>query len=487
MRRAATIGIVVALVLSACSSGPKAPSTPQFPGPSFPTPDPVDGGPEPGASVPPDGSGETGGTMAALPADVVAAVDRLLDADTDGERTEAATAMLTSVGVTISGDENATPETNAGLVLAPEEVESMAREGADRSLDRVTLTEFAEAFGGMALLSPNEALAAELPDDWDEAPPDELEVGEQPRQELQLGPLAPLLATVVTGWVSDAVAAHDSTDPDLVDLTNAPLLLAELARRRAVPVDLAQPFSAGQLRLGSLEMTLLVAGFRSMLTGVEAAGIASVPDEGSIVLAAHAVGPSAIPAPEAQQTPCDTLKQMIDSRVPLASTVIKGYVGDQIKGFIQNFVNALYGEASAFAQNVGRSFKVLSILLKVQALALLYSDSTAKVEMNPTEFHKPDGEVMTAAATVTAGIDDAAWEAARQARELSPFSTAMRVCARHLGLPVWQDLIDVGDAIDGWKVGWLIRQGSEHVRFNAREEFWGPARCPGARRSRFRG
>ncbi len=475
MRRATTLLLLVAFMVSACSSGPTAPTGEEVAGPSFPTPDPT-GGPDP-ASVPPDAGGETGGTVVALPADIVAAVDRLLDAGTDAERTEAASAMLASVGVTISDDETAEPGTNAGIVLDPSEVASMAREAADRTLGRATLADFAEAFGGMALLPPNDALASDLPDNWDEMAEDE--TGADARAEVQLDPLPPRLANVMTAWVGSAISAHTSTDPDLVELTNAPLLLAELARRRAIPLDLAQPFAADELRLGSLEISLLVAGLRGMLTGVEAAGIASADDGRSIVLAAHAVGPLADPAPAAEPTPCDTLKQMLNSRVPLASTVIKGYVGDQIKGFIQSFVNALFGEASAFAQNVARSFKVLGILLKVQALALLYSDSTAKVEMDPTEFHKPDGSVSTAGATVTAGIDDAAWEAAKAEREASPFSTALRVCARHIGLPVWQDLIDVGDAIDGWQVGWSIRQGSQHVQINAREQFWGPGAVPG--------
>jgi hypothetical protein len=417
--------------------------------------------------------------MTALPADIVAAVDLLLGAGTDAERTEAASAMLASVGVTISDDEAAEPEANAGVVLDPAEVASMAREAADRTLGRATLADFAESFGGMALLPPNEALAGELPDDWDDVPPNEDEVGTDTSAEVQLAPLPSRLATVMSAWVASAVAAHASTDPDLVELTNAPLLLAELARRRAVTLDITQPFDANEMRLGSLEMTMLIAGFRGMLTGVEASGIASLSGDDTIVLAAHEADPFQETAPLAQPTPCDNLKQMLNSRVPLASTVIKGYVGDQIKGFIQNFVNALFGAASDFAQNVARSFKILGILLKVQALALLYSDSVAKVEMDPTEFHKPDGSVSTAGATVTAGIDDGAWEAAKAERAASPFSTALRVCARHIGLPVWQDLVDVGDAIDGWQVGWSIRQGSQHVQINAREQFWGPGAVPG--------
>ena len=416
--------------------------------------------------------------MAPLPADIVSSVDSLLDAASDAERVEAATAMLASIGVAISGDEAATAEGPAAMVLAPEEVEVMAVEAADRTLHRATLAEFAEAFGGMALLPPNEALADGLPDDWLDAADPGAEATDQPI-ELDLGPLPAHMAAVVNGWVTSAIESHASTDADLVELTNAPLLLAELARRRSAPVDLAQTFTADDLRLSWLEITILTAGMRGMLTGAEANGIAAAPTGASIVLAVAVQPTGGTRAPDAQSTPCGTLKQLLDSRVPLATTVINGYVGDAIKGFIQNFVNALFGESSAFAQNVSRSFKILSIMFRVQALIMLYSESTATVEMDPTQFHKPDGDPMTVAATVEAGIPDGAWAAAQQARQLSPFATAVRTCARFIGLPVWQDLVDAGEAISAWSVGWTINKGSEHVRFNAREEFWGPGAVPG--------
>ena len=125
MRRAAHVGLLVAFFLTACSGGP-APSTTPMPVASFPTPD-ATAVPEPGTSSPPDGGG---GTMASLPADIVVAVDRLVDAGTDAERTEAAAAILASVGVTVSSDPAATPETNAGIVVDPDEVTSMAREAS---------------------------------------------------------------------------------------------------------------------------------------------------------------------------------------------------------------------------------------------------------------------------------------------------------------------------------------------------------------------
>ena len=472
MGRASALFVLVAFVATACSGGPPGPTAPQFPGVSFPTPD-VPGEPPDGSAPPASPATEGGGTTAALPSDIVGAVDSLLNASTDAERVEAATAMLASAGVTVSAEADAAATTQAGIVLAPEEVEVMAVEAANRELYRATLAEFAETFGGMALLPPNDALGADLPDDWLEGAPEEGEVGTEVRAELQLTELPPRIASVVHSWVTSSIESHASGDPDLVQLTNAPLLLAELARRRAEPVDLVQPFSAGDVRLGWLEITILTAGIRSMLAGVEAADIATAPAAvgSSVVLATRRDHPLAPPAPLAQQAPCDALKQMLDSRVPLASTVIGSFVGDQIKGFIQNFVNAMFGEASVTAQNVSRGFKILSVIFKVQALVMIYSEATVKVEMDPDFYHRPDGARERRGAVVTAGIPDPAWEAAKQARQLSPFATAMRTCARFLGLPVWQDLVDVGGAVDDWKVQWELSRGGQHVEIPARDQF----------------
>jgi hypothetical protein len=47
----------------------------------------------------------------------------------------------------------------------------------------------------------------------------------------------------------------------------------------------------------------------------------------------------------------------------------------------------------------------------------------------------------------------------------------MRTCALFLGLPVWRDLVDVGGAVDDWKVQWELRQGGQHVEIPAGDQF----------------
>lgn len=466
MRRVSLI-LIAAFVLNACTSGPPVASIQAGPITPPPTMHSMGTGLEsgPGESPSPPGSGAP---PAPIPTDIVDAIDAILDAPTDDEGTAATTAVLESVGVTISGDASAVATSTASLVLSPEEVEIMARETADRNAHRATLVDFAQAFGGMGLLPPNDALAADLVDGWLEAEPS-AEARLDARVELDLAPLAPHLASVINGWVTSAMAAHASTDPELVRLTNAPLLLAELARRRPAPVDLAQPFSASDVRLGWLEITILTAGLRSMLGAAQTSGVAW--GARPIVLAAYRGNAPLAPVPRAEPSGCDLLKQMIDSRIPLVSTYIGSYVGAQVKGFITGFVNALFGAATSFARAVGQAFKVLSLIAKVQALIMIYSESSVEVTLDPSAYHRPDGSRQSRGATVEVGVPDAAWAAAKQAREASPFATAMRACARFLKLPVWQDLVDVGKALADWKVEWELTRGSQHVEIPARDQF----------------
>lgn len=470
IRRPRLPAAALAAILTVSACGPTIqpiPTVPSFALPSFDTPEPPDAG---SAAPLPSQDAPVGPLpMTPLPADIVAAVDAVWDAPSHEARVDAATAMLASVGIPVSGEERVVATGAAGIVLAPEEVEILAAE-AGTSQYRATLADFAQAFGGMSLLPPNDALAAELSDDWLEAAA--IEPADGYRVTLDLGPLPSHLAAAVTDWVTGAIEHHGSSDPELVALTNAPLLLAELARRRAPPIDLGRPFSATDHRLGWLEIAILVAGLRSMLAGAEAAGIGLAPDAPpSVALATH-VEPAPIgPVPPGQANPCTTLKQMIDSRVPLVSTYIGSYVGNQIKGFIQAFVNSLFGEATSFAKAVGQAFKVLGLLFKVQALIMIYSESKAEVTLDPSIYHKPDVMRRDTAALVEVGISEAAWNAAQQARQLSPFATALRVCARHLGLPVWQDLVDVGDAMAAWKVQWELSRGGAHVEIPTRDQF----------------
>jgi hypothetical protein len=467
MRRLVAAVIAGVLIGSACSTTPNPASAPPIDA-AAPTATP--GGstltePTPGASA---GSViPTADGLTPLPADIVGAVAAIVDAPSADARVAATRAALSLAGITISGDAAATPAGPAGIVLAPEDVEQIAAEAADRRSYRATLSDFATVFGGMALLPPNDGLAAGLPENWLDVPPAE----SSGTVRIDAKELPGRVAAAVTAWVTSSIANHADADADLVSLTNAPLLLAELARRRADRIDLARPFSARDLRMGWLEITILEAGMRAMLSAAMSSGVVAATPGRDLLGAPGRGAPDVRGGHPVDETACDLFKQMLDSRVPLASEAIAGQYGHQLKEFVKSFAESLLGKDSTIAQNVGRAFKVLSVLAHIQALAMFYSDARVKVEMEPAFYHQPDGGVKTVSAVVRAGIDDAVWEAARQARQLSPFATAARSCARFLGLPVWQDQVDLGNAMAGWKVQWRLTKGGGRVQIPARDQF----------------
>jgi hypothetical protein len=162
---------------------------------------------------------------------------------------------------------------------------------------------------------------------------------------------------------------------------------------------------------------------------------------------------------------------MIDARIPFVTGQFAHEVGHEIKDLVKALSEALLGADSKITKNLGALFKALGVLEKVQALAMFYADTTVKVELDPAIYHQPEGTVKQAGATVTAGIDDAAWAAARQARKLSPFTTAAKGCARFLGLPVLTDDVDLGNTMQGWKVQWRLTRGGSRVQIPAGDQF----------------
>lgn len=114
---------------------------------------------------------------------------------------------------------------------------------------------------------------------------------------------------------------------------------------------------------------------------------------------------------------------------------------------------------------VGPAFKALGLMFKMAALVMLYEHTRVEVRLEPGFVHKPEGQPVLAAAIVEAGIPDAEWQRAKEQRQSEFWSTALRTCARLLGMPVTSDLIDVGKATDDWVVRWEVRSGLDrHVR-----------------------
>jgi hypothetical protein len=291
--------------------------------------------------------------------------------------------------------------------------------------------------------------------------------------QLDMSGLPGRMVAFLNGWLELALEHHAAPEPELVALTYAPLYVAALASVRPEALDLRAPFSADGLRLGMLEVTLLTAGIRAPLAYAQA-GILDVAggprvrdtaDGPRVHLASwRAPRPPAATVADPSFSDCDQLKRLIDSRVPIS--IVVGLEGkDFIKSMVQRFVENLFGAATTASRMVGPAFKALSLMFKMAALVMLYEHTRVEVRLEPGFVHKPTGEPILAAAIVEAGIPDAEWQRAKQQRQSEFWSTALRTCARLLGMPVTSDLIDVGKATEDWVVQWEVLSGLDrHVR-----------------------
>lgn len=467
--------LVAVLVATACGSTVPTPPPSGISQPGDPTPAVPSGAPR-SPAVGPAPSAATGDL--GVPADIAADVDSLLGATTFEAAVVATRTILEKSGVVITEDPLTAAHTAAGLYLSDLELRHIADEARDASkMARLSFADFASTFGGAAMLPPNDALLAgyakldfsvpaSTPAPDPSATPAPVRTpapGETPPPRTganaDLSTLPRHMATFLTGWVTIAAQQHAvSSEPELQALTAPPLYLQALAARQLDPVDLRKPFIPDDLRLGALQLTLLVAGMRATLSyaGADPGIAGQSPD--LVLASARRPIDAAAAASNATFSDCDQLKRLLDAQVPLGTILgleSKAFIKDMVKGFI----NALFGAGTAVAQFVSPAFTALGLLFKVAALVLLYEHARAELTLLPAFMHKPDRQAGLGTATVKAGIPDAEWERAKQERANDPWTTALKTCARLLGIPVTSDTIDVGESIAHWVVQWEITEG----------------------------
>ncbi len=423
-----------------------------------------------------------------VPRDIAADVDAIRAATTSEEAVAATRTLLERAGVVVTDDPSSVAPTAAAVYLTVPQLESIALETRDGpGSARTTYERFAVTFGGAAGLTADDATlerlgqldmtsgpgaspAASLAPGAGGSPiPGPLPAGPSLGDQLDLSTLPGRMTAFLNGWVALALEHHGATEPDLVALTDAPLYLAALASVRPEAIDLRSPFAPADLRLGMLEVTLLTAGMRGPLAWARA----GILDTASIPVLSYASwrAPREVPRLVTDQSfsDCDQLKRLIDTHVPISTAI--GIQGKRfIKSMIQGFLDNLFGTASNLSRVVGPAFTALGLMFKVAALVMLYEETRAELRLEPAFVHKPADQPIIAAAELEAGIPDAKWEQARRQRQDDFWSTALRTCARLLGIPVTRDLIDVADAMKDWVVRWEITSGLDrHVRLHEGE------------------
>lgn len=429
--------VVACLVLvTACTTSPTSPPTSS------------DGLPPSSAST--DSSarpGPSGGPARQdpLPADIVKAIDGIVDAPSLEAAIAATRLVLERSGVVITDDPATAARSVAGIYIDPNQLATMASEARSRAtLTHATFSEFAETFGALALLPPNDALLDLL--NAPAASPDPATASFA----LDLDGQPLFLAELLSGWVNRALAVAPSDDPLMTALTAPALYLAELASRQQEPIDLRQPFMPSRLGLGALDITLLIAGLRTSL--VLGGG------------AAAAAGPYARLA-QVDPTACGELSRRLNAAVPVLPDVGTFTAGELIKAYAEATVRDAFKRGASVSKAVAPAFEALGVLFRVQALWLLYQHTEVTLELKPETIHKSIAVNAPVAAYLVAGISDEEWAKAVADRNSSPLSANLKACARLLGVPLPSDLVDIGEATSTWRAAWSMPQGGGHAQF----------------------
>ncbi len=396
-----------------------------------------------------------------LPQPIVSAIDAIIDGATPEAAIAATRAVLERSGVVISDDPATAAKSMAGLYVGTDQLAAMAYEAQSRaSLSHVNFAQFAETFGGLGLLPPNEKLLDQLSQPAASPSPSTIEPSD-----MNLDGQGLRLSKVLTSWVKRSLDNYPSDDPAMTALTAPALYLAELAARQDDPIDLREQFVPSHLQLGALDITLLVAGLRTTLA-VSAQQTASRP---AIVLAstAYSGGPGT-QAVAATLDPalCREVRRLAERQAPVITDVFTFTSSEAIKALAEANIRDMLGVSPNAARSVGAAFDALGVIYRVQALWLLYHSTELTLRLEPTSMHKPLGVNAPVAAFFTAGIPDAAWDQAVADRNNSPLTTNLKECARLLGIPVTSDLVDIGDATSSWRVAWEITDGNAHATFD---------------------
>jgi len=495
-----TLVLLVAASLTACQSAAPA-ALPSIPGevplasPSFATA-PTES-PAQNTSAPAQVAART-----PLPKDIVSAVDSAVDARTPQAAIAATRKILELAGIVVADDANARKGSPSLVYVTTPQLEGMAYEVQRRAdLSRVTFREFAATLaGGGALpsLSQQRSPATQA----------SATVKEQPAR----------LAVFVSEWVKLAEKYHNSGDATDLAQSNAPLLLAALAARQEDALDLRDAFLPSDLRLGSLDVAILVSGLRGLLlagvkdppalrTAAPARSPSPTPGSTSPTIrptpsASPSVGPSRSPSSGAVggrlakvipengmylnasggadiATDCAALLEHMNGNVPGLADLYSFAMSEKIKGLVAEGIAHLFKDSGAVEQRLGVLFELLGIVFRIQGLVLLYQNTEVKTELSARQLHKATGAKTPVSAKVVAGIPDELWTKYQQEKKQSPIWSAIRGCGSALGLPLPNDLDDVGGAIKNWRVAWDIVRGSPAHALLPIEQFLGTGRVAG--------
>jgi hypothetical protein len=242
------------------------------------------------------------------------------------------------------------------------------------------------------------------------------------------------VVALMNDWIREARA--DPGNP----YAFAPAFLAEMAKRRAPAIDLAGPFKPQKAHLTALEWivlsTALGRGAPSSETTHSARWLAQ----------------------RGADTPCKELEDAWNKTVNPGGVIPLGpnqILKDALKKAIEVVVKKAGGDEDA-VKAASLVLKLGKIITRFQSLALFYHSAAIRVfPQEADSVHKGVGRTVLFHMSAIAGLSE---EAKRQFEadefQRSTLVRAFRDCVKAAGVPIYDDLKDIADGLDKWRVRW---------------------------------
>ena len=392
-----------------------------------------------------------------LPGSVLADIRAIVEAQSPEAAVQATRTVLANAGVAVRPRGGVAPPSASGLSVSEAEVVGMAFEAKSRaSMSRLNFAELTET---LTLVSGLSAPASG-------------KAGSGPAGVTAFDYAAPERQWVafINDWLAAATMLHNPKDPAATAVTSPVLYLAALAMRQEDPVDLRTPFMASELRLGTLDTVLLLAGLRTALRVAHPEAFPVPIDQGLMESTRASVAPAVFRADadavftlaQAPSAECEALKRSLSGNQQAATDTSGWAAGEALESALATALERLGSGGRSWARIVGPLFDVAGIVAKWLSLMELYKSEnfTLDVSIDPQSVHKPTSGQVIALTTLKIGIPDEKWRELRRKQADNPVLNLLKGCARSIGLPVPSDLASIGGSIGSWHVEWQVTEGA---------------------------
>lgn len=267
-----------------------------------------------------------------------------------------------------------------------------------------------------------------------------------------------LLRDGVQNWVNAAL--ENPKQPG----AEAPLFLYAMAAQQRPAVDLsADDWMATEYVLTYLELAVFLAAFYQAVPEDQIRETASFDLERFFFEKAHA----------AEVGACTRFKDYVSSKGEQHGIQDEASLGNYL---MQELAGKLTGWGfDKLGEGAQKILAPISIILKIQKLAMIYGALDMSLTADQSDVHKPgSGEAKEVAFKATVGVDEGKYKEYLEKWYSSPAAKTIKDCLAFFGLPMPTDLGDIASEVENWSVSWNL-YGSQATWGTKKNEFTHPA------------